>query len=84
MQAASWLVVWQYVCQDDYGNVDNSRWGFETACDQHFADKALHNDGAPGMKQNALHPVQETDFSFVQDVEAGSEIQSSLTPQKET
>lgn len=32
------------MCQDDYCNVDNSRWGFETACDQHSADKALHND----------------------------------------
>lgn len=33
------------MCQDDYGNVDNSRWRFKTACDQHSADKALHNDG---------------------------------------
>lgn len=57
-QTASWLLVWQYVYQDDYGNVDNSHWGFETACDQHFADKALHNDGEHSLNKLA-HSVAE-------------------------
>ena len=37
-----WLPA-SYVCQDDYGNVDNSRWRSETACDQHSGDKTLCN-----------------------------------------
>ncbi len=63
------------MCQDDYVNVDYSRWRFEKACDQHSADKVLHNHGEYSlnecleMKQNVLHTVQDTDFSFVPDVQ---------------
>lgn len=49
-QPASWFV-WLYVCQDDYGNVDNSCWRFETACDQHSADKALCKQGEYCMSE---------------------------------
>lgn len=60
------LFVWQYVCQDDYGNVDNSCWRFETACDQHSADKALRNNWEHSLSKC---PGNETVFC-TEDVQA--------------
>lgn len=48
----------RYVCQDDYGNVVNIHWGFESACDQHSADKVLHNNGEHSLNKLA-HNVAE-------------------------
>lgn len=63
------------MCQDDYGNVDNSSRGFESACDQHSADKVLHNKReytlnilyAGNVAGCAAHC--SGDFSFVQVVQ---------------
>lgn len=46
------------MCQDDYGIVDNSRWRFEMACDQHSADKALHNDGEFSLSKCPRNEVE--------------------------